>query len=78
MVKKYALLHGDEDGNCITFLDDQELQELLDDPEGNYGITDFVDELSDYPENWSEAEGMIVEIKQLKPKQKTVAWRLEE
>jgi len=77
-MKKYALLHGDEDGNCITFLNDEELQELLDDPMGNYSISGFVEELSDYPENWSTAEGMIVEINVLMPKQKTVAWRLED
>lgn len=75
-MKKYALFHGDEDGNCVTFLDDGQLQEFLEDPNGNYGIETFVSELEDYPENWSTDVGMLVEIKVLTPREKTKEWTL--
>ncbi len=75
-MKRYALFQGDEDGNCVTFLDSEQLQELLKDPDGYCGIETFVDEFDEYPEYWSPKVGMLVEIKVLTPRAKTKEWTL--
>ena len=79
---KYAYIHPDEDGNTLTFVEEDELDELLDNPREFAGIETFVgeeklEEEAD-PQNWDEGEAMLVKIEVIKPKEKTKAWVIED
>jgi hypothetical protein len=68
---RYMLIRPDEDGNPIRWLDDTQLQELLDDPTGSYGVKAFLggDEPDAYgdPNYWSRGIGLLVRVEVVTP-----------
>lgn len=69
-MKYYLLLTPDEDGNPLTFLDEEELREFLADPLEYAGVEKFLtrlDENGTDPNYWNDGEGMLLEVKILKP-----------
>ena len=73
---KYALLMGDEDGNCFKPLDEGEQEDLLQVME-DYGINRFIEGHEDkYPENWSDTEAVLIRYEVLIPKEKKVVIKL--
>jgi hypothetical protein len=77
-MKNYLLIKSDEDGNCVSFLDDKKLQELLDDPEGYASVEEFLNEIpSNYVQEWQDGKVILCEFKILVPKIKTTAFRLD-
>lgn len=68
---KYILLRPDEDGNIITFIQEEEVQnimELMDYYGVEKWITKFDDEHGQDVQYWKEGEAMLLEIKIKKPK----------
>lgn len=75
-MKKYALLTGDEDGNCFKPLDDGEENNLLQVME-DYSITKFIEKHEDkYPENWSTEEAVLIRYEVIIPREKKVVTEL--
>lgn len=75
---KYLLIQSSEDGEPITLLTEEELQDLLKDPTDNYGVHRF---LEDYPPKshnyWDSGDALLLEIKKIVvPKPVTVEYRL--
>ena len=69
-MKKYILIQPDEDGNPITWLQSEELENIHDFMI-DYGIKKFLDHLpaEQDPQYWEDGEAMLleVEIKQIVP-----------
>jgi len=80
-MKTYLLLRPEEDGEPTKFLDENDLQELLDDPIDNYGIKKFLSreevEKNYNPQAWNKGEVALFEVNLLEPKIKTTEWKLE-
>ena len=65
---KYALLMGDEDGNCFTSLEPGEEKNLIQVME-DYGIEKFIQKHdSEYAENWSDREAVLIRYEVLTPR----------
>lgn len=68
----YILLQGDEDGNPLRLLVGTDLDELLDDPGGTYGITRFEGAAflvgNRDPNYWPEGVGVLIEAKVVVPR----------
>lgn len=80
MAKIYVMFMTNEDGNFFTFFDEDELQDLLDNPE-EHGINKFLDEMPKEGNMyyWPEGHAVLFEIKgPLKTTIKATAFRLEE
>lgn len=77
---KYAYIHPDEDGNCFRILDQNDLQEFLEDPEGYSGITKFLSqaglEKDSDPMGWPEGYGVLIKYEVVVPVEKTKSWRI--
>lgn len=75
MRKKYLLIQSNKGGEPCTFLDD--IQDVLDNAE-DYGIAKFLDSIPDRdPNYWEEGEALLLEIAILRPKSKTIAFRID-
>jgi hypothetical protein len=79
---KYAVVSPDEDGNCVSFLDDEDLEELLSGKSRGENLQfkdlEFLKD-NPYPQNWKEYEIVILKVDRVVvPVSKTVAWRLPE
>ena len=73
---KYALLMGNEDGNCFRPLDPGEEKNLIQVME-DYGVEKFIEKHDDdYPENWSDTEAVLIRYEVLMPKAKTTITEL--
>lgn len=62
-MKTYILLHPDEDGNPVTFLENSEVEdikELMKD----YGIHTWIESFEGRtdPQTWDEEEAMLLEV----------------
>jgi hypothetical protein len=61
----YMLLHTSEDGVPFTILSDEDLQTLLADPEGEYGISNFHGPgwlaTNNDPNYWGRKDGVLIE-----------------
>lgn len=77
-MKKYLLIKSDEDGNPTTWLDETELQKMLEDPMGYCSVDTFIDHLPEKedPNYWPDGIGLLLEVKVLTPKSVTKTWRL--
>lgn len=73
MNKTYILIHPDEKGDCVDFLDQKELDDLLDNPIEERGVRHFItmkeleamDKKNDYtalnPMYWEEDVALLLE-----------------
>jgi hypothetical protein len=77
MKKKYLLVQPNEDGNPLSFLDEQQLQRILDNPE-SYGITDFRNQLplNEDPNYWEDGTALLLKFEVLKPMIVATAYKL--
>jgi len=59
-------------------LDDEELSEFLEDPEENYGVTEFLDEIpgEDDPSYWPSGSGMLLKIEVMRPKPTGIKFKI--
>jgi hypothetical protein len=59
--ERWMLIRGSEEGNPITWLDDTDLEDLLDNPE-DWRVASFADHvgLPDDPNYWSSKVGVLV------------------
>lgn len=78
-MKQYILIMGDEDGNPIKWLLDNDIKDigqLMED----YGVTKWLDKLPDNndPNYWEMGWAMLLEVEIKTPKPKTVVkeWEL--
>lgn len=79
MTKEYLLLYSDEDGGNAIFLDDAELQEMLSNPRGYASIKDFYLQLpSMHLSEYDEGHAVLLKVELLKPRSKTLAWRIDD
>lgn len=83
MLKHYThlLIRSDEDGNCVRFLDHGDVERLLRDPRGEYGVEKFMiaEDLHDgnlYPQMWGDA-ALLVKIEIVKVRPVTTAWAID-
>lgn len=67
--RMYVLLKGDEGGNPVRFLTPQNLRDLLDDPVGTYGITEFGDAVPANPDHnyWPDGFGLLLRVEIVQP-----------
>mgnify|MGYP000880067817 CR=1 FL=1 len=76
-MKKYALLMGDEDGNCFKPLTQEEVNDLAQTVE-DYGIQKFIEKHeNEYPENWSDDEAVLIEYEVKMPRKVEIVTKLE-
>lgn len=86
MTAMWLLIKGSEDGQPITILDSDGLRELLEDPPGNYGVTEFLDRWpivsGSYhdPAYWGEGVALLVQadIVEPRPVQVAIRWAIDQ
>lgn len=67
---------GDEDGNCFKQLTQEEVNDLAQTKE-DYGIDKFIEKHeSEWPENWSDQEAVLIEYEVKIPKKVEVVTKL--
>lgn len=62
-MSKYILIQPDEDGNPITWLDDNEVEDLIQLKE-DYGVKEFLTKLPENkdPNYWEEGQVLLLEV----------------
>lgn len=84
---RFLLIQPDEDGNPIRWLDQDDMDELMADPKGSYGVTKF---LTAWPERghpsagsdpayWPEGWALLLQanIVTLEPEEVVVRYRVK-
>lgn len=73
-MKKYAIIHPDEDGGTLYVIEN--LNEFLKDPRGECGVERFlgIEALKSDPNYWDEGDGVLIEFEVIVPKEKTKEW----
>lgn len=84
MLKHYThlLIRSDEDGNCVHFLDRDDVERLLRDSRGEYGVDNSMIAEDLYagnlnPQMWGDA-ALLVKIEIVKVRPVTTAWAIED
>ena len=77
-MSKYGLIKADEDGNTFRVLNDGDLEDLLSDAQGNYGVRDFVgiEDIPEYGVQYLGEDAILIKFEVLRPKEVTKAWSL--
>lgn len=79
MAKQWLLLQGNEDGNPTRWLTQEQLDEILEDPEG-WDVSKFLDltakELN--PQYWVHGEAMLLKVEVVIPQPTVVAYRIKD
>ncbi len=63
-MKKYILLHPDEDSNIVTWIGESELKDIIGFKE-DYGVERFIDSFPDGnsdPQYWGDGDAMLLEV----------------
>ena len=65
----YILLKGDEGGNPVRFLSEEDLRDLLAHPRDTYGITEFGSMLPDNHDHnyWPDGFGLLLKAEIVQP-----------
>lgn len=67
---RWLLVKGDEDGNPITWLDEDDLERLLGNPEEEHGVTRFLAEVPELldPNYWPDGYAVLLKAEIVVPK----------
>ncbi len=78
MEKKYVLIHQSEgEGISVTFLDDDNLEQLLDNPRDCASVDRFADKVPAWTDDLEDGQALLLKFELLVPKEKTKAFFLE-